>query len=65
MRVRDLWVMAVQDPPVAKPGPMKMDVGIENALHIDFEVQQSHYHLRDVILGKVYFKVRAFIPPDV
>ncbi|XP_953416.1 vacuolar protein sorting (Vps) 26 homologue, putative [Theileria annulata] len=34
---------------------IKMEVGIEDSLHIEFEYNKSKYHLRDVILGKVYF----------
>ncbi|ORM39968.1 Vacuolar protein sorting-associated protein 26 [Babesia sp. Xinjiang] len=38
---------------------IKMEVGIEDALHIEFEYNKSTYHLRDVILGKVYFLLVA------
>ncbi|KAG9510046.1 Vacuolar protein sorting-associated protein 26B-like protein [Fragariocoptes setiger] len=34
---------------------IKMEVGIEDCLHIEFEYNKSKYHLRDVILGKIYF----------
>merc|ERR1719480_25654 len=34
---------------------IKMEVGIEDCLHIEFEYSQSKYHLKDVIVGKVYF----------
>ncbi|UKJ89953.1 Hbeta58/Vps26 protein [Theileria orientalis] len=34
---------------------IKMEVGIEDSIHIEFEYNKSKYHLRDVILGKVYF----------
>lgn len=32
-----------------------MEVGIEECLHIEFEYTKSKYHLRDVVIGKVYF----------
>ena len=32
-----------------------MEVGIEDCLHIEFEYNKSKYHLKDVILGKIYF----------
>ena len=32
-----------------------MEVGIEECLHIEFEYNKSKYHLRDVIVGKIYF----------
>ena len=34
---------------------MKMEVGIEDCLHIDFEYNKSFYHLRDTIIGRVNF----------
>lgn len=34
---------------------LKMEVGIEDCLHIEFEYGQSKYHLKDVVIGKVYF----------
>jgi len=35
--------------------PLKMEVGIEDCLHIEFEYDKSKYHLKDVVIGKVYF----------
>uniref|UniRef100_A0A4W5K1B5 Vacuolar protein sorting 26 homolog B, like n=1 Tax=Hucho hucho TaxID=62062 RepID=A0A4W5K1B5_9TELE len=34
---------------------IKMEVGIEDCLHIEFESNKSKYHLKDVIVGKIYF----------
>uniref|UniRef100_A0AC35FFI3 Vacuolar protein sorting-associated protein 26 n=1 Tax=Panagrolaimus sp. PS1159 TaxID=55785 RepID=A0AC35FFI3_9BILA len=34
---------------------LKMEVGIEDCLHIEFEYNRSRYHLKDVIVGKIYF----------
>lgn len=34
---------------------IKMEVGIEDCLHIEFEYNKSKYHLRDVVVGKIYF----------
>lgn len=34
---------------------VKMDVGIEDCLHIEFEYQKSKYSLKDVIVGRIYF----------
>ncbi|OSX72095.1 hypothetical protein BU14_0469s0008 [Porphyra umbilicalis] len=45
-------------PPARAPrpsAPIRMEVGIEDALHIEFEFNKSHYHLSDVLLGKVFF----------
>lgn len=35
--------------------PIKMEVGIEDCLHIEFEYERRCYHLHDVILGKINF----------
>ncbi|XP_020262440.1 vacuolar protein sorting-associated protein 26A-like [Asparagus officinalis] len=34
---------------------IKMEVGIEDCLHIEFEYNKSKYHLKDIIIGKIYF----------
>jgi len=34
---------------------LKMEVGIEDCLHIEFEYDKAKYHLKDVVVGKVYF----------
>merc|ERR1712159_135700 len=34
---------------------IKMEVGIEDCLHIEFEYNRTKYHLKDVIIGKIYF----------
>jgi len=35
--------------------PLKMEVGIEECLHIEFEYNKGKYSLQDVVLGKIYF----------
>jgi len=35
--------------------PIKMEVGIEDCLHIEFEYNKTKYHLQDVVIGKIYF----------
>lgn len=37
--------------------PIKMEVGIEECLHIEFEFNCSKFHLKDCILGKVFFNL--------
>ena len=38
-----------------------MEVGIEDCLHIEFEYNRSKYHLKDAVLGKIFFLlVRVF-----
>jgi len=34
---------------------IKMEVGIEDCLHIEFEYNRSKYHLKDAVLGKIFF----------
>jgi len=51
---KDLWVHNYQQPPEVN-NPIKMEVGIEDCLHIEFEYNRSKYHLKDVIIGKIYF----------
>jgi len=34
---------------------LKMEVGIEDCLHIEFEYSKSKYHMKDLVVGKVYF----------
>lgn len=36
-------------------GNIKMEVGIEDCLHIEFEYNKTKYHLQDVVIGKIYF----------
>ncbi|PPD96695.1 hypothetical protein GOBAR_DD06269 [Gossypium barbadense] len=42
-------------PPPSINNIIKMEVGIEDCLHIEFEYSKSKYHLKDVIIGKIYF----------
>jgi vacuolar protein sorting-associated protein 26 len=42
-------------PPPPINNSIKMEVGIEDCLHIEFEYNKSKYHLKDVIIGKIYF----------
>jgi len=51
---REIWVHSYRMPPDAN-NSIKMEVGIEDCLHIEFEYNKSKYHLKDVIVGKIYF----------
>jgi len=51
---QDFWVINYLSSPEVNSS-IKMEVGIEECLHIEFEYGRSKYHLKDVILGKVYF----------
>ena len=35
--------------------PIKMEVGIEECLHIEFQYQKRYYHLNDCIEGNIHF----------
>ncbi|KAI9477857.1 MAG: vacuolar protein sorting-associated protein 26-domain-containing protein [Benjaminiella poitrasii] len=54
VRERDIWVNSYKMP-VEVNNSIKMEVGIEDCLHIEFEYNKSKYHLKDVIVGKIYF----------
>ncbi|ODQ68101.1 vacuolar protein sorting-associated protein 26 [Nadsonia fulvescens var. elongata DSM 6958] len=54
IRERNIWVYSYKMPPDSI-NSIKMDVGIEDCLHIEFEYSKSRYHLKDVIVGRIYF----------
>lgn len=49
-----LWVRNALPPPEINTN-IKMEVGIEDCLHIEFEYQKSAYHLKDIVVGKIFF----------
>lgn len=53
-RDKDIWVYSYKALPDTI-NSIKMDVGIEDCLHIEFEYSKSRYHLKDVIVGRIYF----------
>lgn len=54
VKEREVWVYSYRIPPEVNSS-IKMEVGIEDCLHIEFEYNKSKYHLKDVIVGKIYF----------
>ncbi|KAG1051870.1 hypothetical protein G6F46_001233 [Rhizopus delemar] len=54
IRERDIWVNSYRMP-IEVNNSIKMEVGIEDCLHIEFEYNKSKYYLKDVIVGKIYF----------
>lgn len=50
----DFAVQKIQTEPEVN-NELKMEVGIEDCLHIEFEYDKSKYHLKDVIRGKIFF----------
>ena len=51
---QDLWVQGIGVPPEIN-NSIKMEVGIEDCLHIEFEYDKQKYHMKDCVLGKIYF----------
>lgn len=63
-RDKELWVFQYSEPEgpvpgsaVAQPSTVKMDVGIEECLHIEFEYLKLRFNLKDVIHGRIYFQL--------
>ncbi|RSH90231.1 Vacuolar protein sorting-associated protein 26B-like protein [Saitozyma podzolica] len=54
IKEREIWVHSYRMPPDSNTS-IKMEVGIEDCLHIEFEYNKAKYHLKDVIVGKIYF----------
>jgi vacuolar protein sorting-associated protein 26 len=50
----DVWVQFLGSLPETNEA-IKMEVGIEDCLHIEFEYEKRAYHLRDTIIGKIHF----------
>ena len=50
-----VFVTEPEAEPEAASAPIKMEVGIEDCLHIEFEYNKSRYALKDVVLGKIFF----------
>jgi vacuolar protein sorting-associated protein 26 len=50
----DFWVHNYSPPPEIN-NSIKMEVGIEDCLHIEFEYNKSRYHLKDIVIGKIFF----------
>jgi vacuolar protein sorting-associated protein 26 len=50
----DVWVQILGQEPQGNEG-IKMEVGIEDCLHIEFEYDRRVHHLQDTIRGKIHF----------
>ena len=50
----DIWVQNPSLPPPVSKG-IKMEVGLEKCLHIEFEYDKKSYHLQDQVKGKIFF----------
>lgn len=54
VKEQDIWIQNLGIAPPINTS-IRMEVGIEQCLHIEFEYDKSKYHLNDVVIGKVYF----------
>jgi len=52
----ELLVWNYEEEPETKI-PVKMEVGIEECLHIEFEFHKKHYNLQDVVIGRINFRL--------
>jgi vacuolar protein sorting-associated protein 26 len=53
-KLKRFWVYIYSNPTDLKKS-IKLDIGIENCLHIEFEYAKSTFNLKDVIVGRIYF----------
>ena len=53
--MRYFIVQKIQSVPPSVNDPIKMEVGIEECLHIEFEYSKRKYHLKDCITGNINF----------
>jgi vacuolar protein sorting-associated protein 26 len=51
---QDMIVQMIKQSPRLN-APIKMEVGIEECLHIEFQYQKRYYHLNDFIEGNIHF----------
>ncbi|KAL0225185.1 hypothetical protein RCL1_003097 [Eukaryota sp. TZLM3-RCL] len=51
---RDFIVHSYSNQPAVNQ-PIRMEVGIEDSVHLEFEYQRCKYNLTDIVVGKVYF----------
>jgi hypothetical protein len=51
---QDVWVQIIGTPPRENEA-IKMEVGIEDCLHIEFEYERRVYHMNETITGTIHF----------
>jgi vacuolar protein sorting-associated protein 26 len=50
----DVWIQMLGSEPTENEA-IKMEVGIEDCLHIEFEYERRVFHLQDTIVGNIHF----------
>lgn len=53
-KVKKFWCYLYNNPTDIKKS-IKLDIGIDNCLHIEFEYSKSTYSLKDILVGRIYF----------
>mmetsp|Transcript_48624 Transcript_48624/g.72582 ORF Transcript_48624/g.72582 Transcript_48624/m.72582 type:complete len:354 (-) Transcript_48624:190-1251(-) len=51
---QDVWVQILAQPPTQND-PIKMEVGIEDCLHLEILIKKSKFDLKDIIEGEIHF----------
>lgn len=54
LKEQEFWVVNYGEGP-EQHNSIRMEVGIEDCLHIEFEYERTSFHLQDVVLGKIFF----------
>eukprot|EP00210_Caulerpa_lentillifera_P002142 g2056.t1 len=49
------WVRNYEMENIPEAQLIKMEVGIEECLHIEFEFEKNWYHLKDMVFGRIFF----------
>lgn len=52
--VKNFVIQNIQKPPILIDCS-KMEIGVSDKVHIEYEINQNKYHLTDIIVGKMYF----------
>ncbi|KAL7682404.1 putative vacuolar protein sorting protein 26 related protein [Plasmopara halstedii] len=52
---QEIYIQHLKSPSLSLLDHMRMEVGIQDCLHLEFTSNQSTYHLTDVIIGKILF----------
>lgn len=53
---KEVWIIRKESEPTSNKN-IKVEVGIEDCLHIEFQYDKEKYHLSDVIMGNIHFVV--------
>lgn len=54
IKTKDICVQHCEEPPESNKA-IRLEVGIEDQIHMEFEYQQRQFHLKDVVVGRISF----------